>query len=152
MKSIVKRFKITLVKALVSSMVDARADYISTDHVAQSVIDAHPRIEGEDANFYVSWCYLAIRDDARKHVNRYKPKPDGCEDDSMTIPGFERLQQYYQVGADSEHGMIRLELIPTSELVKKAEELFQMGKGCYTHGEEILKYARLRDGKISEAA
>lgn len=74
-------------------------------------------------------------------VQKYRNvEKQAAADRQMVLPGYERLQRAYNVVRRGEETIVPLELLTTSEIDAKIEELEQMAVGCMVHAQELKRY------------
>jgi hypothetical protein len=120
--------------------------------ITQAVVDLHLSIEGADTDFWRLCGRAEIRNKVGARLNRYKIKPEVEADAQITLAGFERLQQRYQVTEDGEQVAIRIQDLTRAQRRAKWQELEAMGAGCYQHAEEMKRYDAMCNDSNESAA
>jgi hypothetical protein len=129
-------------------------DRIPADWVAHAVMAAHPRITGEDKDFYTVCSYRTVRESTRKVMSDYR-KGEAKHDTQMTMEGFEFLQTYYVIaGQKDEDGQsaqvqVHVNSMTFDELTLKAMEHDSFARGHARHRDEIYRF---RDAKFAQRA
>lgn len=117
--------------------------------VTQFVMDAHPGIEGPDADFAL----LCVRECVSENVERAmrqsaatrKSREDNDRQFDFHAEGFERIQDGYIVERDGKRVLIPTALMTASELRAKAKEHRTMGDGNHAHADELDRLAAERE-------
>ena len=126
---------------------------IHADWVAHAVMADHPRIEGEDKEFYTVCSYRTVRETTRKVMGKYR-KNEIPEEFQMTMEGFEHLQVYYvvtQIDSDGDKTQVQVHIsaMTYDELTAKAKEHEAFAKSHLSHSREIYRF---RDEKFFSEA
>jgi hypothetical protein len=146
-----------LEKEIISTIEQEKAsgnERIPADWVAHAVMAAHPRITGDDKDFYTVCSYRTVREATRKVMGEYR-KGEIQLDTQMTMEGFEFLQTYYVIaGPKDEDGQssqvqVHVDAMSYEELTAKAVEHDAFAKGHARHRDEIYRF---RDSKFAAQA
>lgn len=114
------------------------------DWITQQVLSDHPDITGADKEFYTCCSRAQVREETRRQLNRYRAKAEAEPDSQLTLDGFTRLQQYYLVDRDQTQVAVRVDDLTDDEIDEKVDELQGMGRGCFEHADELLRFKELR--------
>jgi len=112
------------------------------DWITQSVMDLHPNVDGEDADFYRIVSRAQVREAVRQRLNAYRAKPEVSPQLELVAPGYERLQRRYLINEDGEQVAVKVELMTSVQRLAKAAELRAMGAGCFQHADELERFDR----------
>ena len=115
-------------------------EVIPATWVTRVVVERHPHIRGQDADWYRFCAYETVRDAVRQCLRRLKPDPKGETDEQLLLPGFERLQKAYLVSRNEEQVGVPIELLTDDENGAKVTELRRMAAGCLEHAAELKRY------------
>jgi hypothetical protein len=130
------------VRAVIEGLMMAKSIVMNPDWITRQVINDH---ELPEDDFFVCCSQQAVRAEVRTQLSRFKVKAEAEADKQITLPGFERLQEYYLVERDNSHVAVHILDLTNDELDSKYVELMAMGQGCFAHAKEIKKYMSLRN-------
>lgn len=133
------------IEKVIEHMEAQNAARLHPDWITQAVMNRHPDVDGEDADFYQCCSRAEVRNQVRRRLNRYKATAEIEADPQTTLEGFERLQKRYLVAEKGEQVAVRIQLMTEQQLLEKAAELRSMGAGCYQHADEIDRYLSSRN-------
>jgi hypothetical protein len=130
----------------IRALIDARIQSkhaIHPDWITQEILNNHADVDGEDSDFYLCVGKESVRAQVRQQINRFKLTPDKAlnVDRQLVLPGYERLQSFYLIGADGEQIAMPLERMSAAQRQAKILELRAMGDGCHQHADELERYA-----------
>lgn len=112
--------------------------------LTHAVVGAHPKVEGNDKDFYTLCAYGYVRDAVRHALRRYKPDAEETPDPNIVLPGFERLQKGYLVEREKESVLVPTYQLSDGEIEAKATEYERMAEGCRLHAAELRRYKNKR--------
>lgn len=129
------------IRSLVQEKLDAgvcvRAEWFTAE-----ILTAKNRIEGEDADFYVSCAAQILPQIVKRVIGQYDPKP--VTDRQLLLPGFEHLQKAYTVQRGGEVVLVPVDQLTDDEIEARALEYEAMAMGCRAHAKELRVYRRTR--------
>lgn len=114
--------------------------------LARNIMDAHPDLRGQDAEFYELCAWRHVRVSIRMVLRDHKligREPSA----QLLLPGFDHLQKAYAIGQEEEPKIVPIDKMSKEDLEAKAEELRQMAFGCLEHADELDRY---RIGKFGD--
>lgn len=137
---------------IVETIVEKRLgekETVPTTWLIHAVVKKFPDVRGDDVGFYRLCAFGHVGDTVRAVLRARKEretKPDADEDD--LFPGLDRVQRAYTiprtVGDETEQIVVPTEDMTDDEIRAKAAELDRFGRGAIAHGEELLKYLKMR--------
>ncbi|MCP4542388.1 MAG: hypothetical protein GY832_35140 [Chloroflexi bacterium] len=110
-----------------------RVEWLTTEIIAMK-----DKIEGDDADFYVTCGIDFIKTTVKHVIGGYAPKPK--TDQQLIMDGFYHLQKAYTVERDGEITLVPVTMLGDSELKARAIEYETMSKGCLAHAMEIRSF------------
>lgn len=123
----------------------AEKETIPTSWLIHAVVKRFPDLRGADAPFYRLCAFGHVGDTVRAVLRARKEKeaePDAGAGD--LFPGLTRVQRAYTITRDDEQTVVPTEDMTDEEIRAKAAELDRFGRGAIKHGEELLKYLKMR--------
>lgn len=138
------------IQDVLETMADTRA--WAAEWITHAVLARHQDFQGEDSDFYLCMARHHVHTAVRKHLNRFKLKPEIEPDRQILLEGFQRLQQRYVIMENDEETFVRIQDLTRQQLLMKARELYAMGAGCYEHGDEIMRFVADKFGDEAGAA
>ncbi len=127
------------VKAMVGAVIE-KGCIVHPVAMTQQIIDAHDKINGEDADWYRNCVYDRIRDLVRNAIRSFKGVPKKSLDPQMILPGYEYVQRAYSITRDDVEQGVPVDMLTDEEAKDKSIELRRMGIGCISHAEELDRY------------
>jgi hypothetical protein len=123
---------------------------IPADWVAHAVMAAHPRIGGEDKDFYTICSYRTVRETTRRVMSKYR-NGETAGTEQTSLEGFDFLQKYYVVtekddDGDDQQVQLHVDVMTYEQLTAKALEHHAVGVAHLKHRDEIYRF---RDAKFS---
>ncbi len=107
--------------------------------------------QGDAGDFYREAAYRATREEARRVMNAAGDRSAADEIDTQaTLPGFEHMHFYYPIIRDGREVAVHVYDMTDSELDAKAEELRAMGRGCFEHADEIVRFKAKRHSAAAQ--
>lgn len=113
--------------------------------LVQEVVDQHPMVEWEQADWFRHCAYGHVHDTVRQVVRRFKPSKDEISP-QLAFPGWPRLQRAYLIERNGEQQIVATQDMSSHELDLKADELERMSVGCMQHARDLRRYRRQRFG------
>lgn len=102
------------------------------DWITHAIFGQHAAIKGKDKEFFIYHAWRNLRDQVRKQLN--------CFRGEISLPGYDRVQQYYLVTRDDQQCAVHVNSLTRQELETKLLELRAMAKGCEAHEKELRRY------------
>ena len=129
---------------------DAGNVRIPADWVAHAIMAAHPRIVGEDKDFYTICSYRTVREATRRAMSKYR-NGEVTEVEQTSLEGFQHLQKYYVITEKDEDGddqqvQVHVDTMTYEQLTAKALEHHAAGVAHLKHRDEIYRF---RDAKFN---
>jgi hypothetical protein len=129
------------IRELLNAMLERGDTEFCATRIAHAIMAAHPKCDGDDADFHLCCSYEGIRDEVRDQLNKLKhPTPQ------LTLEGFQYLQRLYDIERGGEQMHVPIEAMTDDELEAKAKEHYARGATEYAHGDELMRYRELRHG------
>jgi hypothetical protein len=117
------------------------------DWIAQEILASHDDIDGEDAAWYRVCTFKEICRIAKSAIGKYKA--DDVTSDQLLFPGFTHLCKAYPLNREGELVLVPVNQCSDDELLKRADELDKMAKGCVSHAAELREYVLARAAEVA---
>ena len=101
--------------------------------------------DNDHEKFWRHCGYRSCREEVRRCINtRIDDQPEPRSDPQMRLPGFEHLQSYYLVHRGNDDVGVAINKMTSAEICEKASRYRTMGKACYAHADELMRYLATR--------
>jgi hypothetical protein len=116
------------------------------DWIIDEVVRRHPKIAGEDSDFYILCAFDAVREAVRKCLRAHKTESGAKTPEQLRFPGYDCLHKAYLIEHEDKQVIVPLSECTLDELQMKSKELRRMADGCVKHANEIDRYCDERFG------
>ncbi len=128
---------------MVTDAVDAAlaaGQFVKKEWVPTTIIKEWD-VRGADADLAM----MCSREHIKTIVGAYirgikKDAEDDATPEQLRLPGFERLQKFYAIERDGEHGLVAIEQMTVDEGRSKESEHRAMARGHDLHADELRAY------------
>lgn len=124
---------------------------VAMDWIVHETIERHPKIAGEDSEFYRLCGYSHVRFTAREVLRGRKSAEERNEPtQAELLPGMKHLQRSYVVERNGDAQVVRLEEMTFDELQEKEHALRAFAHGAIKHADELADYRKAREAKNTQ--